>query len=259
MERKLRITEDGSHTVEVPGLGPPLVTYHSIHGAVQESREVYIKAGLLAAARGLHTGPRGLHATEADGFTQTSTAAPALRVLEMGFGTGLNALLTFQEAIRLGIPIYYQTIEQYPLTPQEYEGLNYEEILHNAEKVTSSGNGTPLMGILRDMHGAVWEADIRMHPLFTLHKIKGSFLQREFHKEGSDVLYYDAFAPDTQPELWQVAVFEKLFTLLKPGGLMVTYCAKGEVRRALMASGFVVEKLPGPPGKREMIRAWRPI
>lgn len=235
MERVLRITEDGSHTIEVPGWGPHPVTYHSIHGAIRESRDVYIHAGL--------------HAT---------VPAPVLHVLEMGFGTGLNALLTFQEAIHLGIPIYYQTIEQYPLIPPEYEGLNYEEILLNAEKVTSSGKDAPLMGILTAMHRADWEADIRMHPLFTLHKIKGSFLQREFPKEGTDVLYYDAFAPDTQPELWQVAVFEKLFTLLKPGGLMVTYCAKGEVRRGLMASGFMVEKLPGPPGKREMIRARRP-
>lgn len=229
MERILRITEDGSHTVEVGGM-----TYHSIHGAVQESLHVYIEAGLRFAA-----------------------SSSALHIFEMGFGTGLNALLSYQEALRLQRPIYYQTIEQFPLTPSEAEGLNYEGILGKEKKVTSVKNPAPLIGTLNKLHTAEWDTDIQMHPLFTLHKIKGSFLERAA-KEGADILYYDAFAPDAQPELWAAPVFEKLYALLKPGGILVTYCSKGAVRRGLQAAGFSVEKLPGSRGKREMLRARRP-
>ncbi len=253
MERILRITEDGSHTVELGG-----ITYHSIHGAIQESRHVYIEAGLRFAIGADASGRRNIEAGASGGRNSDAGSPGALHVFEMGFGTGLNALLTYQEALRLEMPIYYQTIEQYPLMPLEWEGLNYEEILHNQEKVTTFEYPAPLMGTLHKLHAVAWDTDVQIHPLFTLHKTRGS-LEERAPKEGAEILYYDAFAPDDQPELWVGPVFEKLYALLKPGGILVTYCSKGAVRRGLQDSGFSVEKLPGSPGKREMIRARRPI
>ncbi|WP_343669370.1 tRNA (5-methylaminomethyl-2-thiouridine)(34)-methyltransferase MnmD [Chitinophaga sp.] len=204
MKRELQVTADGSHTIAIPDMN---VTYHSTHGAIQESMHVFIHAGLQAVQ------------------------APAIRIFEMGFGTGLNALLTLQYATT---PVYYYAVEQFPLTATEVEGLNY-------------GNA---------MHHYPWNEDVKISDQFTLHKAHTSLMTvtpaQTFH-----LIYYDAFAPAAQPELWTKAVFEKLFSFLEPGGILVTYCSKGDVRRAMLAAGFAVEKLAGPPGKREMLRAIR--
>lgn len=206
MKRELLVTADGSHTIAIPDMN---VTYHSTHGAIQESMHVFIHAGLQAIQ------------------------APAIRIFEMGFGTGLNALLTLQYATT---PVYYYAVEQFPLTAQEIEGLNY---------------GT-------DLHQYPWNKDVKISEKFTLHKAHASLLDVSPVVQPFHLIYYDAFAPASQPELWSVAVFEKLYSLLEPGGMLVTYCSKGDVRRAMLAAGFNVEKLAGPPGKREMLRAVRP-
>lgn len=230
MERKLLVTADGSHTLSLeqhPFLRTP-VTYHSIHGAVQESLHVYIEAGLR----------------------QFLCESP-VSIFEMGFGTGLNALLTLLEARRRGVQVFYQAIELFPLTAGETRELNYPS------RLTKEGDLVETQALFERMHDAPWNENVALDPAFTLHKSLGSItglaLSQLFH-----VVYYDAFAPAAQPELWTRDIFERMFSLLRPGGVLVTYCSKGEVRRALAGAGFAVEKLKGPPGKREMIRAVRP-
>lgn len=222
MERHLQITADGSHTIAIPGLQ---LTYHSMHGAIQESMHVFIRSGLHALP--------GTH--------------PLLRIFEMGFGTGLNALLTLQQAVMQRQQIYYETVELYPLSTAEAQPLNYNILL----------NTSPGANLLADLHSAPWERDVPIDPFFTLHKKQLALfqylenpLQEPFH-----LIYFDAFDPAAQPELWTKPVFEQLFARLHIGGLLLTYCSKGIVRRAMQAAGFIVEKLPGPPGKREIVRA----
>ncbi len=222
MRREIQLTADGSPTIAIPGMQ---VTYHSKHGAVQESMHVFIAAGLQPL---LHSQPQ-------------------LRLFEMGLGTGLNALLSLREAIRQQQPIYYQAVELYPLTPEETTPLQYGHLLQDA----------CYNDYLQQMHRCGWEQDVAVHPCFTLHKTYCSLPDVQpglpFH-----LIYFDAFAPAAQPMLWTPAVFSQLYNMLYPGGVLVTYCSKGDVRRAMLSAGFVVEKLPGPPGKREMLRARKP-
>jgi len=224
MERRIQVTADGSHTISIPEWN---VTYHSIHGAVRESIHVFIKEGLK--------------------YLLSKRTVDTLSILEMGFGTGLNALLTFREAAGEQQHIYYQTIEQYPLTYTETDKLNYAEQL----------NEPALHSCLITLHSVPWDTDVQIHPYFCLHKTHLALLDVSFTRS-FDIIYYDAFAPAAQPELWTEDVFRKLYHCLAPGGILVTYCSKGNVRRAMQAVGFIVEKVPGPPRKREMLRAMRP-
>ena len=220
MQREIIVTADGSHTVQLKDRN---ITYHSHHGAVQESKHVFIEAGFLHREKQL---------------------PGTLRLFEMGFGTGLNALLTLTEAEELNKPIVYSAIENYPLTASETGSLNYNEAIPGSKKV------------FERLHQAEWDKKIAITPFFTLNKINADLLAYTF-EEPVDLIYYDAFAPTAQPELWTLEVFQKLYALLAPGGVLVTYCSKSDVRRAMMAAGFLVEKLPGPKGKREMVRASR--
>lgn len=161
----------------------------------------------------------------------------------MGFGTGLNALLTVQEAAASRFLVYYTAVEKHPLPPEEAAQLNYA-----ADEAT---------GLFQNLHASLWNLDLPIHPFFTLHKIAGS-LQALPPLEPFDIVYYDAFAPAAQPELWTEATFLLVYHLLRPGGILVTYCSKSIVRRAMEAAGLVVIKIPGPFGKREMVRAMRP-
>jgi len=225
MEKQIILTADGSHTISIPDLH---VTYHSVHGAIQESLHVYINAGLLHAA--------------------ASHPADRLSILEMGFGTGLNALLTLRETMRSGLSVYYQSIEASPLSINEITGLNYANLL---EDQTLQSN---LLGL----HKCEWGTDILFETSFVLHKSHTAL--EGFNTDSLfNVIYYDAFAPSAQPELWTEPVFRKLYHLLKPGGILVTYCSKGIVGRAMQSAGFRVEHLPGPPRKREMLRANKPL
>lgn len=225
MKRDVIITADGSHSISVPDLN---VTYRSIHGAVQESLHVFIKAGLIDSNIFDYI---GVH-----------------QMLEIGFGTGLNALLTLIEADKHKNRIYYTSIELYPLTNEEIQQLNYCKQI----------NMPSYQPLFEKLHTSGWEEMFEISQYFRLTKLKANLL--EFKSENQYFLiYFDAFAPKAQPELWTKDIFEKLYNLLLPGGILVTYCCKGDVRRALIACGFQVEKLQGPKGKREMLRAKKPI
>lgn len=223
MERYIQTTSDGSHTVAVPELQ---VTYHSIHGAIQESMHVFIEAGLKPLLK------------------QDET----IHIFEMGFGTGLNALLSLQQVLQVNQKIFYYAVELFPLQSFEYQELNYAEQLKDDS----------LQSYFLQMHECEWEKDIAIHPLFTLHKTNQSLLSISTNQL-FNLIYFDAFSPNAQPELWTQQVFEQMFQLLQKKGVLVTYCSKGDVRRTMLAAGFTVEKLKGPPGKREMIRAAKDI
>lgn len=226
MERRVISTADGSSTVSIPEMN---VTYHSTHGAIQESLHVFIQAGL----------------------NQTLSRLSAVSILEMGFGTGLNALLTLMEAEAAKKPVRYTAIELYPLEPEQIKMLNYCEQLDRND----------LQESFESLHRSAWEKDISITENFTLFKSGTDLLKFEIpqHSQQFHLIYFDAFAPAAQPQLWTSNVFEKLYASLSPDGILVTYCSKGDVRRAMQGAGFRVEKLAGPPGKREMVRAWKEI
>jgi tRNA U34 5-methylaminomethyl-2-thiouridine-forming methyltransferase MnmC len=221
MRKEIIVTADGSSTIIVPELS---VTYHSIHGAIQESRHVFIEAGLK--------------------YSLDHLATKTLNIFEMGLGTGLNAFLTAIEAIHSKRETYYTTVEQFPLVPEETISLNYPDILGHVD-------------LFNAIHFSKWNEPVTINEHFILEKINVD-LMNFLPSQHFNLVYYDAFAPDAQPELWTKEIFEKLFFMLEPGGILVTYCSKGDVRRAIMAAGFKIEKLKGPPGKREMLRAVRP-
>jgi tRNA U34 5-methylaminomethyl-2-thiouridine-forming methyltransferase MnmC len=200
------------------------VMYHSIHGALQESMHVFINTGLH--------------------YIKNVFADQPLNILEVGFGTGLNALLTLRESRSFSVPLYYTSLELYPLEKEKIATLNYTELLQSPE----------LQKYFEQLHDSEWESDIQITQGFTLHKIKANLLEfsspPKFH-----VIYFDAFAPTAQPELWTAEVFTRLYESLLLSGILVTYCSKSVVRRAMEAAGFKVTKPVGPWGKREMIRA----
>ena len=218
MQTEAVITADGSSTLHVPELNEH---YHSVNGAVQESRHVFVDAGLKQVSKN------------------------EIKILEVGFGTGLNAILTLLENGNLNRSIDYHTIELYPLPWEMIETLNYAEYLHlNREQYKA----------FKAMHSVSWD---KMHAIstdFNLTKLKQSLenicLQSHF-----DLVYFDAFGPDVQPALWTKRVFQNIYNHMLPEGILVTYSAKGIVRRNLISIGYSVERLPGPPGKREMLRA----
>lgn len=221
MKRIIEKTEDGSHTLYVPELKEH---YHSTFGAIQESMHVYINTGLLHCAQN------------------------AVNVLEIGFGTGLNALLTLMESEKIKKPVFYQTLELYPLDIEEVRKLNY------SDKLTLSNPE-----IFEKLHLTDWEIPIEITSLFTLLKNQFDFSKPDNfnNKTSFDVIYFDAFAPDIQPEMWTYEIFSKLHSICNPDAIITTYCAKGAVRRAMERAGFVMERLPGPPGKREILRGRR--
>lgn len=221
MERSIITTEDGSHTVHVKELN---TNYHSTHGAVQESLHIFIHAGL-------------------DHLLQHRETTAPVRIFEMGFGSGLNALLTLDEALRRHLRAYYFTVELFPLDKNEYERLNYPDHL-----------SADLRKDFLRLHHSQWEKDIALTDNFIVHKSKASLLAMQI-PPGFDLIFFDAFDPGVQPELWQEAVFQKLYAAMSDGAILVTYCSKSDVRRALNVCGFHVEKIAGPKGKREIIRA----
>lgn len=217
-------TQDGSHSLFSAEFG---VSYHSRYGAIQESKHVYIEAGLY---------PLLLRKKQLD-------------ILEMGFGSGLNALLTLLETQRHGFVVTrYEAVDAFPLPLAQASELNYPQLLKLDE---------PLTQAFHLMHQAPWEQPVAITSHFQLFK-KESRFEALHYEQAFDLIYYDAFAPTAQPELWTADVLSLMYRALRPGGIWVTYCAKGEVKRHLKSLGFVVESLPGPPGKREMIRAIRP-
>ncbi len=219
LHTQLITTEDGSHSFYVPHLEEH---YHSTHGAIQESRHVYINAGLNACE------------------------LQKINVLEIGFGTGLNAFLTLLESENNEKQIHYTSLELYPLCIKRTKQLNY------VQQLTKDDNATQFLAL----HQAAWGEAVDVTSMFTLHKIKTDFSNPDNLKTDSrfDVIYFDAFAPEKQPEMWTQQIFDKLFSLCNKNAIITTYCAKGEVRRMLQSAGFTMERLPGPPGKREILR-----
>lgn len=214
---QLEKTDDGSYTLFVPELNEH---YHSVKGALTESEHIFINMGLK------------------------HSLAEAPRMLEIGFGTGLNAFLSLLYAGQAQRDIYYATIERYPVNDELVGQLDYPE------KICPEAADD-----FYALHKAAWDTDVRLTPFFTLHKILGDFTRYRF-QGNFDVIYFDAFAPEKQPEMWSQSLFDTLYACLNEGGILTTYCAKGVVRRMLQAAGFTVERLPGPPGgKREILRA----
>ncbi|MFH0762124.1 MAG: tRNA (5-methylaminomethyl-2-thiouridine)(34)-methyltransferase MnmD [Bacteroidota bacterium] len=212
MDRKIIITGDGSHSIFVPGLNEH---YHSVYGAVQESLHIFIRNGL------------------------DRCHANALSILEIGYGTGLNALLTFHKTSETKQSLYYESWEKYPLTADEYERLNYSEM---------TGTNTYLYKAIIE---APWNAVHEIAPGAVIKKVTGDI--REFHSDKYfDLVYFDAFGPNVQPELWTADVFRRISSRQQPGAILVTYSVKGSVTRNLKEAGYQVEKVPGPPGKRQI-------
>ncbi len=217
MKRSVITTGDGSTSLKIDAWDEP---YHSRHGALQESQHVFIREGLA------------------------QVDAPKVAILELGFGTGLNALLSYDFAKANSKIIEYYGVEAFPLTPAEVSEMNYTELLADEG----------LIKIFTKLHltqPGVWTT---IDSFFSLKNVEKRFEELQETKK-FDLIYHDAFSPKLQPELWDEKAFEKGFSLLRSGGKLVTYSAKGSVRRAMESVGFVVEKVPGPPGKREMIRA----
>jgi tRNA U34 5-methylaminomethyl-2-thiouridine-forming methyltransferase MnmC len=223
MKVEVRQTKDGSTTLYVPELNEH---YHSVHGALQESLHVFIQAG----------------------YNYFLPRQEELRVLEVGFGTGLNALLTLQQTQLHRFPVHYDTLEKFPLPPEVVRELQFEKFILNPE----------LFDFHHLLHAALWNEPDQVTPFFTLQKIEADLQDHEFLSKHYHLVYFDAFAPEKQPELWSDAVFARLFAALQPGGVLVSYCAKGSFKRSLKAAGFQVEALPGPAFKREMTRAHKP-
>lgn len=213
------LTLDGSSTLYNPEYDQP---YHSTHGAIQESLHVFIKYGLKAFP----------------------PSVKELTLFEMGFGTGLNALLTYLHAGDRFIR--YVALETLPLTEPQVAELNYPELLGGQES----------KAIFEQMHSSPWGEFVQVADNFSLKK-QNTRLQDFAPEDRFDLVYFDAFAPNSQPELWTFDIFLNLFAHMNPGGVFVTYSAKGSVRRDLQRAGFYVEKVPGPPGKREMLRGTR--
>ena len=214
MKRIVEQTADGSATLFIPEMDEH---YHSVKGARTESQHIFIDMG-LKASRALQP-----------------------HILEIGFGTGLNALLTLEEAEREGRQIQYTSIERYPLDWTDVDALNYSD--------------NPLF---KKMHIALWEENTIISTNFTLRKVESDANAwiTSLEPGSIDIVYFDAFAPEKQPEMWTMPLFEQIYAAMRNGGILTTYCAKGVVRRMLQTAGFTVERLPGPPGgKREILRA----
>ncbi len=218
------ITSDGSTTIHLPDWNEQ---YHSKHGAIQEAYHVFIKAGLDKVQQEFST-----------------KAKPNVSILEIGFGTGLNAFITFLEAQKKGLNVNYVGVEAYPVLGDEIEKLNYVSELKAKEYQPEFDK----------IHSIPWDKKHQISVNFSLLKRK-QFFENIEDKNSFNLIYFDAFGATNQPELWTEIIFLKMYNALKSEGVLVTYAAKGSVRRAMQAVGFVVERLPGPPGKREMLRA----
>lgn len=213
----IQTTDDGSATLFLPEMNEH---YHSVKGALTEALHVYIEMA----------------------FKQITS--PVVNVFEVGFGTGLNAFLTLLEAEKTGKQVIYTSLELYPLYWQQVKQLDYPGQIA-PESATA----------FEALHTVLWESHQVITPGFTLHKVNQEWSQY-IPDQTYDVIYFDAFAPEKQPGLWEEKIFVKCYNSLSPRGVLSTYCAKGEVRRRMQRAGFTVERLPGPiGGKREILRA----
>lgn len=223
-DRKVVVTGDGSSSIYLPQFNEH---YHSHHGAVQESKHVFMKMGW-----------------------EQQEWQGGVDILEIGFGTGLNAWLVLNEILRdpAAAIVHYTSLEKYPVALEIAEQLDYWKFGY--------GNASDNRQHFLSLHEAQWNAAVETYPGFVLEKLTTSLQDFETTRK-YDLVFFDAFSPRVQPELWTKEIFDRMFAAMDPGGILVTYCSKGEVRRNMIAAGFRVEKVPGPPGKREMLRAFR--
>jgi tRNA U34 5-methylaminomethyl-2-thiouridine-forming methyltransferase MnmC len=219
MQKEVILTSDGSHSISIPELN---ISYHSKHGATQESQHIFIECGLKPLMEKRNE----------------------ISIFEMGFGTGLNTLLTYIEVSNKPVKVYYEAVETNVVEPEIYNTLNYTSILDRPD----------LQSVFLQIHGLPWN---------TLHHLSESFYFYKRQADMADVIlttpynlvYFDAFAPEIQPEIWTTPIFKKLYDAMEEGGLLLTYCSKVVVRKAMEEAGFAVEKITGPWGKREIVRA----
>ena len=216
MKKQIIVTNDNSHTILIPELDE---TYHSRHGAIQEAEHVFIKNGL-----------------------ENLSELKFVKVFEMGFGTGLNALLTLEWATRHNLMIEYTALEKYPLNESLLLKINYKSMCSSDKNYAK-------------IHQASWNKKEQIAPQFRLYKIEADIQEFKAAPEEFDLIYFDAFGPKTQPKLWSLSIMQKMYDCLKENGNLITYCAQGQFKRNLKEVGFTVKALPGPPGKREITRA----
>ena len=228
LDRKIIQTEDGSATIFIPEWNE---SYHSKHGAIQEAYHVFIQNGLTD-------------------FMDKNE----ISILEIGFGTGLNALITALEVLGKSIKVNYTGIEKYPVTEEEFSKLNYAKTLKEFN-LNIPISETEIQKRYFDLMHANWEEIVAIEPNFNLKKVQADFLEFDFPTAEFDLVYFDAFGARVQPNLWTEELFEKIYHSMKNEAIFTTYSAKGSVRRALQTVGLDVEKRPGPPGKREMLVA----
>jgi tRNA U34 5-methylaminomethyl-2-thiouridine-forming methyltransferase MnmC len=221
VEREIIKTLDGSTTIHLKEWDE---CYHSKHGAIQEAKHVFIKNGLSLFEN------------------------KPVSILEIGFGTGLNAFITFLESIEKKQQIDYVGVEAYPVDAKEVLGMNYVDELEAGD----------FESIFQKMHEVGWDQRNEISSEFSLTKRK-QFFDEINDFEAFDLIYFDAFGYRVQPELWSTEIFQKMYSSLKPNGVLVTYAARGVVKRSMIEVGFTVEKLAGPPGKREMFRAFKKV
>ncbi|MEO9953623.1 tRNA (5-methylaminomethyl-2-thiouridine)(34)-methyltransferase MnmD [Nonlabens sp.] len=227
MKREIMTTQDGSKTIHMPDLNEQ---YHSRHGALQEALHVFIDTGLE-------------HFLEVSLSRKRNFQQNPLKILEYGFGTGLNAMVTALHDSKT--PVEYTAVEAYPVNEEEVKAMDYGNLLGNEE-------------MYDHMHRCSWEEHHQISNHFSLKKEQKTFEQIA-DQDSFDLIYFDAFGPGTQPELWTVDIFKATYDALKSNGVLTTYCAAGQVRRNMQSVGFIVERLPGPPGKREMLRATKSL
>ncbi len=216
MKREILTTQDGSTTIYLPEWNE---SYHSKHGAIQEAYHVFIKNGL------------------------SLFIGKSVSILEIGFGTGLNAFITYLESEKSNQNIEYIGVEAYPINLDEVLQMNYVSELNVSDKID----------VFNAMHQAEWGEKLLLSNNYTLTK-RNQFFQDISDVNQFDLIYFDAFGFRVQPELWSYEIFKKMFLSLKEGGILVTYACRSSIKRAMLDCGFVVEKLPGAPGKREMLR-----
>jgi len=221
MKRKIVLTADGSSSIFSEEVNQH---YHSHFGALQESMHIFIEAGLCSA---------------------TLSPLQTISILEIGFGTGLNALLTYFKSENICKTVYYETLELHPISQQEAEQLNYPAILPYLSAKE----------IFTRLHRAAWNTKEVVSEHFTLQKRLISATEANYAPDAFDLVYFDAFSPEAQPALWTKEVFEPIYNSMKKDAVLLTYCTKGSVKNTLKTLGFQIEKLPGPAGKREILRA----
>ncbi|BAJ00373.1 tRNA (5-methylaminomethyl-2-thiouridine)(34)-methyltransferase MnmD [Shewanella violacea] len=222
---QVKMTKDGSHTLMSSLFDD---SYHAHNGAMSESEHVYIQSG----------------------FEQLKPEFKGVNILELGFGSGMNAILTLKSALaktgKLVRPIRFTSIEAYPIPMEIVAQLNYK------------ASFSPQIAELFDkLHQAPWDRDVELIPGFVLHKVYGKLQEFRTGDDSINLVFYDAFTPSKQPELWLQDNFDRLMPMMQVGGMLVTYCANGQFKRNLKAAGFKVKAYPGVLGRREMTRAWK--